>query len=73
MKKYRITGQMSSGITGHYPHDTIEFVTLDTVVEAADEYEALEKVPAAGLELYLCRDLVIQPLSAGPSFSSAAG
>ncbi len=67
MKKYRITGQMSSGISGEHPHHIIEFVEVDTVVEARDEYEALEKMPPGGSELYLCRNLEIQPLSGGAS------
>ena len=61
--KYRITGQMSSGISGEHPHTAINFVDIDRVVEANNEYEALEKVPATGTELYLCRDLVIQPIA----------
>ena len=61
--KYRITGQMSSGISGEHPHATIDFIDIDHVVEANNEYEALEKVPATGPELYLCRDLVIQPIA----------
>lgn len=67
--KFHITGQMSSGISGNHPYDFINFVDIDQVVEASDEYEALEKLPAAGAELYLCRDLVIQPLDSGPGLA----
>ena len=62
--KYRITGQMSSGVFGQHPHDFIVFVDIDEVVEANDEYDALEKMSNDGPELYLCRDLVIQPMVA---------
>jgi hypothetical protein len=61
--KYRITGQMSSGVFGQHPHDFIVFVDIDEVVEANDEYDALEKMSNNGPELYLCRDLVIQPMT----------
>ena len=60
--KYRITGQMSAGVSGAYPNDFINFIDIDHIIEAADEYEALEKIPSGGSELYLCRDLEIQPL-----------
>ena len=60
--RYRITGQMSGGVIGQYPNDFIVFVDIDEVVEARDEYEALEKLSGDGSELYLCRDLVIQAI-----------
>ena len=60
--KFRITGQMSSGVIGQHPNDFILFIDIDEVVEAEDEYEALDKMPRYGSELYLCRDLVIQPV-----------
>ena len=63
---YRVTGQMLSGISGKYPNDCIAFVDVDEVVEANDEYEALEKIPPVTAELYLCRDLVIQPIVLNP-------
>lgn len=65
--RYRITGQMSGGVIGQYPNDFIIFVDIDEVVEARDEYEALEKLSAGGDELYLCRDLVIQAVGPAPT------
>jgi hypothetical protein len=58
---------MSDGIIGKYPNDFIIFVDVDEVVEARDEYEALEQLAGDGSELYLCRDLVIQAVESAPA------
>ena len=65
--KFRITGQMSAGVSGNYPNEFINFVDVDHVVEASDEYEALDKFPSNDSELYLCRDLEIRPVLAAAS------
>lgn len=63
--QFRITGQRSAGLGGAYPNEFINFIEIDHVVEASDEYDALEQVANDGAELYLCRDLEIQPLYQG--------
>jgi len=60
--KFRITGQVSDGVAGEYPNDFIRFVKVDHIVEASDEFEALDKVPRSDSDFYICRDLEIQPV-----------